>query len=478
MKNQTMQGRKTNRSVGRWLTALIVLMIVVLSGAMMIIGYLRFKKSTEEYYFRMGETTAGIVAAIIDPDSLDTYLDTLTTDKKYDDTMELLKKAHLECEAQALYVFRAAKDGITYIYDTDPSDMWCELGYYDPYTYIEDDGTVGYLYPDDTTQQLRKGGKVDTVMGITQYGWIITVSEPLYGSDGICKGYVGIDFDVNQVVAKQSAYLWQLAIIILIITALFAVIYLYIIQKAIILPINIMAKAADSFLVNSLEPSGKPDEQGSPPKSEKSIGASDILSMDINTGDEMQSLAESLKSMVRKIDEYITSLNIVTIKSETDVLTSLCNRGAFEQQVSAILRLRQDTDQINAFLMIDVDYFKAVNDNYGHAAGDMVLSECARALRRVVRESDIVGRLGGDEFAVFCKSIGSVAMAEQKARQIRDEWLKIIPPGGEKGITASIGISFTPQDGQVYQELFSKSDEALYRAKEAGRDGFALSNLS
>jgi diguanylate cyclase (GGDEF)-like protein len=125
-------------------------------------------------------------------------------------------------------------------------------------------------------------------------------------------------------------------------------------------------------------------------------------------------------------------------------------------------------------MMIDVDFFKAVNDNYGHAAGDMVLSECAYALRRVVRESDIVGRLGGDEFAVFYKSIGSVAMAEQKARQIRDEWLKIIPPGGEKGITASIGISFTPQDGQAYQELFSKADEALYRAKEAGRDCFAI----
>jgi diguanylate cyclase (GGDEF)-like protein len=92
-----------------------------------------------------------------------------------------------------------------------------------------------------------------------------------------------------------------------------------------------------------------------------------------------------------------------------------------------------------------------------------------------MRESDVVGRLGGDEFAVFCKGIGSVAIAEDKARQIRDAWLKIIPPGCDKGITASIGISFAPQDGVVYQELFNKADAALYRAKEAGRDGFALS---
>ncbi|GHV51560.1 hypothetical protein FACS1894216_05920 [Synergistales bacterium] len=431
----------------------------------MIIGYFRFKVLTEQYYFRMGETTAGVVALLIDADSLDSYLKNLTQDKKYDETTEALRKARDECGAQALYVFQAGYEGVTYIYDTDISDMWCDLGYLDPYVYYNPDGTVGRLYPDATKQQLLLGGKVDTIMGITQYGWTITVNEPLYGSDGSCKGYVGIDFDVNRVITERMEYLRNLIIIMLLTTMAFAAIYLRIIHKNIIRPIDIMVDAADNFIVNSLESGG-------------SIGESEILSMEINTGDELQSLSETLKSMVRKIHEHLINLSLATIKSETDVLTSLCNRGAFEQRVSAILRLRPEKDQINAFMMIDVDFFKAVNDTYGHAAGDIVLSECAQALLRVLREADVVGRLGGDEFAVFCKSIGSVAMAKEKARQIRAEWLKIMPPGSGKGITASIGISFSPQDGLVYQELFNKADEALYRAKEAGRDGCAVSQTS
>jgi GGDEF domain-containing protein len=350
------------------------------------------------------------VALIVDPDSLDKYLETLTTDEEYDKTLQKLQEAKTECEAQTLYLFRASDEGVTYIYDTDPSDRWCELGHFDTYIYTDPDGTVEHLYPEVSAQQLRNGGEVDSIIGITQYGWTITVNKPIYGSDGSCKGYVGIDFDVNQVIAERTAYLWQLATIVLIITAIFAIIYLIIIRKIIIRPINIMAKAADNFLINGLE-------------SGESIAESDILSMKINTRDEMQSLAESLQSMVRKINEHITNLNIVTIKSETDVLTSLCNRGAFEQRVTAILRLRPEPGQINAFMMIDVDYFKSVNDNYGHAAGDTVLSECAKALRRIIREADVIGRLGGDEFAVFCKGIGSVSIAKEKARQIRGEWL-------------------------------------------------------
>jgi diguanylate cyclase (GGDEF)-like protein len=450
--------------VGRRLTILIIFMIVTLSGAMMIVGYVKFKESTDAYYHKIGETTAGIVALTVDADSLDKYFETRSTDKEFDKTMEVLRKAKEICKAKVLYVFLVKDEGVHYIYDTDTLSKQSELWEFDPFEQIDPDtGKTSRLYPETEEKQLRDGGKVDPVISIERYGWIINVNEPLYGGDGRVKGYVGLDFDVNDVIAEREAYLWQFATIIFIITAIFAAIYLYIIRKAIIHPINTMAKAADSFIVNNLE-------NGAP------MGESDILSMEINTRDEMQSLAESLKSLVRKIREYITNLNLVTIKSETDVLTTLFNKGAFEQRVSAILCLRPEKEPlIDCFMMIDVDYFKAVNDTYGHAAGDTVLSECAKALRRMTRQADVVGRLGGDEFAVFCRNIGSVAKAEDKARQIRGEWLKIIPPGGEKGVTASIGISFAPQDGPGYQELFAKADEALYKAKAAGRDGFVIS---
>jgi diguanylate cyclase (GGDEF)-like protein len=457
--------KKKTGSVGKRLTLLIILMIVGLSGIMMLIGYFRFKESTEAFYWKTGEITAGIIALTVNPDTLDTYLTTLTSDEEYEHTMAVLRQAKEQCDAKVLYVFTIAEagDGIHYIYDTDTTEFATEMGDFDPFWYADEEtGELLPLYPPATAEQLLAGGRVDTIMGITQYGWTITVNEPLYGSDGVCKGYVGIDFDVNQVVAERTAYLWQLVSVILIATALFAVLYLYIIRRTIINPLNTMAKAAKSFLNSNLD-------------SLESIGKSAILDMQVNTNDELQSLSEALQSMVRKINEHLTNLNIVTIKSETDVLTGLYNRGAFEQQVRAILRLRRgDNSVIDAFLMIDVDFFKDVNDTYGHAVGDMVLKECAAALKSIMRESDVVGRLGGDEFAVFCKSIGTVAMAQEKARQIRGAWLNILPAGRQNGITASIGLSFAPLDGMKYQELYNKADEALYRVKESGRDGFAL----
>ncbi|MFP3152916.1 sensor domain-containing diguanylate cyclase [Lachnospiraceae bacterium ZAX-1] len=461
MKKQKTPERTSNRSVGGRLTLLIIFMIIAISSITLVIGYLRFKKSAENYYYKLGETTAGIVSLLVDADSLDAYVETLATDSAYEATLQKLKDAQAECGAQALYLFRANAEGTLYIYDADPSGWHYELGHFEPYILNNPDGTVEQIYPAATAEQLQNGASVDSIIGYTIYGWTITVSEPLYGSDGVCKGYVGIDFNVNQMVDERMAYLRNLSIIVLIATIVFAIIYLNIIQRTIIRPINTMAKAANHFLANGLE-------------SGEAVGDSEILSIEINTKDELQSLATALQSMVRKIDEHITKLNVITIKSETDALTSLYNRGAFQQQVNTYLRFKSNVEQLDAFMMIDVDYFKAVNDNYGHSEGDVVLTECANALRNIMRDSDIVGRLGGDEFAVFCKSIGSVSNAEDKARKIREAWLKIIPGDRENGITASIGISFAPKNGQGYQELFNKADEALYKIKESGRDGFSI----
>jgi diguanylate cyclase (GGDEF)-like protein len=455
--------RKIRRSVGGRLTALILIMMVTISSTTLIIGYLRFKQSSEDYYYRLGEAIAGVISLSIEADLLDDYLQTGEANDKFFQTLATLRSARDECGALTLYVFTVAEDkeGIVYVFDTSSEDPVGDLGYPDPFTYIDEEtGESELLYPDDIREQLIAGGKVDTIMGITYWGWTITITEPLYGTDGLVKGYVGIDFDVNQLIVERKASMVYLSMAIILVTILFSIAYLYIIRRTITHPINQIAQAADNFVVHSLE------------NGESGIG-SQILALQIHTGDELQSLAESFHSMVAKIDEHLNNLSIVTIKSQTDVLTSICNRGAFEQQVTALLNLRPEKDQMDAFMMIDVDFFKQVNDNYGHSAGDEVLTKCALALKQNVRGADIVGRIGGDEFAVFCKNITSPAMAQDKAKKIREEWLKIIPPGGNKPITGSIGISLAPLDGQTYQELFDKADSALYVIKAAGRDGYA-----
>ncbi len=167
-------------------------------------------------------------------------------------------------------------------------------------------------------------------------------------------------------------------------------------------------------------------------------------------------------------------LQDVTAQVRTDGLTGLWNRNAFQHMVES--HLRDNEQQRGAFMMIDMDHFKSVNDTYGHMAGDNLLKACAAAMRSVLRDSDIVGRLGGDEFVVFCKNIRDETVAEAKAAQIAGAWGSLVPDGGTKPVTASIGISLSPRHGALFQELYIKADAALYKAKERGRNRFVVFN--
>ena len=161
-------------------------------------------------------------------------------------------------------------------------------------------------------------------------------------------------------------------------------------------------------------------------------------------------------------------LSDMTRKAETDNLTGLWNRNAFQGMVEGGLRTMRK--KAGAFMMIDVDYFKSVNDLYGHLTGDAVLLACANAMRNVLRDSDSICRQGGDEFAVFCRGITNGAVAAKKAAQIRAAWKNIVPREGVPPITASIGIALAPQHGTSFQELYANADAALYEAKKRGRD--------
>jgi diguanylate cyclase (GGDEF)-like protein len=123
-------------------------------------------------------------------------------------------------------------------------------------------------------------------------------------------------------------------------------------------------------------------------------------------------------------------------------------------------------------VMIDVDHFKQFNDNFGHDAGDFVLSALARAITKSVRPSDIACRYGGEELAIVLPDAG-LECARQRVAQmqvaIRNTTLthlgRVLPPP-----TASFGIAVYPKDGTAPADLLRSADQALYRAKQAGRD--------
>jgi diguanylate cyclase (GGDEF)-like protein len=153
-----------------------------------------------------------------------------------------------------------------------------------------------------------------------------------------------------------------------------------------------------------------------------------------------------------------------------DSVTNLPNRVLLSDRLAQeVARARRSSESL-AVLMFDLDGFKAVNDTWGHAAGDRVLVQVAERARRCVRTSDTVGRLGGDEFlAILPQSEceGAVSVAEK----IREALSEPYPLDGAMGhLSASIGVSLFPEHGEDPESLQRAADAALYRAKREGKN--------
>ena len=165
------------------------------------------------------------------------------------------------------------------------------------------------------------------------------------------------------------------------------------------------------------------------------------------------------------------------VKAEIDLLTGVYNRGAIEKLVIQTLENEQkeNTGKIHAFMELDLDNFKAVNDNLGHAYGDLVLSEVVDKLKNMFKGRDIVGRYGGDEFIVFMHDIEDARNAGIIAMKLCNMIEKSYPCiHGDIVVTASIGIVICEDPHAEYHELFEKADKALYVTKNNEKNGCTI----
>ena len=179
------------------------------------------------------------------------------------------------------------------------------------------------------------------------------------------------------------------------------------------------------------------------------------------------------------LDRLITRLQETLQLSLTDPLTGL---GNVRQLGDA---LRRESERATRFgrtlgvLVLDLDHFKEVNDRYGHRAGDAVLVEFARRVRRVVREVDLTFRQGGEEFVILLPETdvaGSLTAARRIGEAIRESPI----PLGENDIsvTVSVGVAVFPRHERTAAGILDAADAALYAAKHAGRDTFALADVA
>jgi diguanylate cyclase (GGDEF)-like protein/PAS domain S-box-containing protein len=156
-----------------------------------------------------------------------------------------------------------------------------------------------------------------------------------------------------------------------------------------------------------------------------------------------------------------------------DALTDLPNRLMFSQLLNHTIQSSRRFKRQFAVFFLDLDRFKVINDSLGHEAGDQLLQEIAKTFKRVLREMDVIARLGGDEFVILIEEVKDLSHVAIVAQRILSAAMKpMIIMGQECRVTASIGISLFPRDGQDEQSLMKNADIAMYLAKEEGKNNF------
>jgi len=177
--------------------------------------------------------------------------------------------------------------------------------------------------------------------------------------------------------------------------------------------------------------------------------------------------------VMRDISHIKRSQEQLEYLANYDALTGLGNRNLFMSQLKVGLDRAARHHRRLALIFIDLDNFKTVNDTLGHDIGDQLLAEAARRLKASVRSEDVVCRLGGDEFTVYVEDFadpeGLASTAQRLVQSISEPYLI----GQHRlEVTASVGISIYPNDGESITELIKNADTAMYKVKEHGRNGF------
>ncbi|MBL0952310.1 MAG: GGDEF domain-containing protein [Pseudomonas sp.] len=164
--------------------------------------------------------------------------------------------------------------------------------------------------------------------------------------------------------------------------------------------------------------------------------------------------------------------------AQTDSLTGVASRGSFQHALQRSIQEAERSSGHLVLVLLDVDHFKQVNDQWGHEAGDMALQHICQILQHRLRVTDFLGRLGGEEFGLLLRhtdSAGADPLVEKLRKQIADQPLEY--DGAQIALSATFGLAAWPRDGRSAAELYRTADRRLYSGKQRGRNQLVSADL-
>lgn len=290
----------------------IILLALVISSTLAYVSYFTYKSTMDKHYETLGDHVAQTAISLLDENRMLEYAKGVAADDseavmqtaEYQDVVSILRNIKDSNQVLYLYIIYPTESGSYFVFDTDETEEACPYGYYMEY-YADSFGKI--------SDKLIRGERVPAVISDQEYGWIISISYPYISSDGELIGYVCVDISMDQVVADRQTFLLNVVIIMAVITLVFTVIYLLLVNNIVVRPIKQMTAATEVFI------SAREDERGA---------QSPISALSVNTKDELQTLCESLKQMESDLNSHIDNLKKVTaekerIGAELDVATHI-----------------------------------------------------------------------------------------------------------------------------------------------------------
>jgi sigma-B regulation protein RsbU (phosphoserine phosphatase) len=294
--------KKTKISLGKKLTALVVLMGLVLGVAAVTVSYRTFKGEMTKYYNQTGNNLVKTLASQLAPYDLDRYYATNETDDQYYKIQDYILDLAKNNDVEYLYVVRPHGVGVTFLFDSDltpsadgsySSGGNCSLG-----TYVDLEGAFA-----DNIPKLLSGEQIDPIVAHdASYGWLMTAMCPVLHKDGTMAGYVMADIDMNEVVQTWHNFLLGLCLLLAGLTVGLLIFFLLFLRRTVVKPIDRLTLSTGAFIENN--------------KEELATGTAQVNVPAIRTGDEVEQLADAFRKMQEDMLSYIRDLMEMTAEKE------------------------------------------------------------------------------------------------------------------------------------------------------------------
>lgn len=377
----------------------------------------------------------------------DAYISQFKSVKEMEDykiILAELKKMQNELDVDCLYTYWVDVENERYVYLVDAANEDpCPPGCIDPF------------FMDNVTEALKdlSDGIAPTISNTPEYGWIIATGMPIYNNKGEIIAMASVDISMNKAMSQLVHFMFYIEIAFLIVTILACLLGIFLLNKFIVKPINMLSNAASDY------------------KNNRNV-FSELL---LKRNDEIGLLKDSMIQMEKDIESYIDDListhehaSRMEHEANIDALTGVGNKRAYDIEVK---RLNESKNPYG-IVFVDINDLKGINDNYGHEKGDISIKTVSRTICKVFNPLSVY-RIGGDEFVVILEN-DDYENRNKLIREISElfqtnESGDLLPPW--KNVSAAVGYAVrnTESDTDVESVLY-RADTAMYENKKAMKE--------